>query len=549
MPERREIEFSLGAVADALAVAVGGQTAPRQSGWHLTSILRAADEVANAKDVNPADYYEYHDGSGTDSSDDKFDATTLGMFAMGRLWEEASRPAFAEWCRARGEQAHPPEQRELDGIHANADGFVANADGYLVAIQESKFRFTHVDTDPLKQERWLRQVKGYCKIWGVNKVYFVVGNIRQRPPSAAARIYEITFDWEEIESNWRLISEVKEYLAHGCQTQPPAVVQETMAQARLTPVGFLPDAAPLYESAPHASLIPVGEDPSDFMGTSLWCVDDTLCTPGCQWTQINSDGETLSNCLRLQGMAFAATAQQAVAPEPAGVVEVVEVAEAVEAVEATQTCIHYPMMRCANTTGCMSVPNEAGQVVGVCAREYGELGPDELEAATVPEAIPEPTVCLRHPQQLCSDFDPGCDVVRDPNGQLLLVCLRQGAGAPDPEPAMLGEVQQDITHEGPMELVAPNSPETLWDTLAPPEAPSLDMEANQEMVASAQLHLHVFMPLDADKPPQLCAMAARTFDDAEHPATRAAVVCDCGIAICRECAPKLMGGEIALESS
>ena len=205
-----ERSFPLDFVAHTLAVRVGGQTGTRAPGWHVSSLIRASEELAKANTINPQDYWE---GDSEVEREDQFDKATLGMMNMGRLWEEAIRPAFKLWAgREHGLFTQGPEQRELDGVVANCDGLVVEpGTDLIVAVMEAKFRFTD-KTEPSKQERWMKQTKAYCRIWNTDSVWFVVGNVRQKPPSAGSRVYQVTFSQNEINENWALLMNTKSYL-------------------------------------------------------------------------------------------------------------------------------------------------------------------------------------------------------------------------------------------------------------------------------------------------------------------------------------------------
>ena len=235
MPTRQEMEFPLDFVAEQLATAVGGQTEPRAEGWHVSSLIRAAAELAKGNSVEPKDYYHVSDTLDADpEAGDTFDEATLGMMNMGRLWEEAVRPAVAQWCGGRfGYVAQGPQQSVLDSIVANVDGLVVNpVDNTVVAVLECKFRFTHL-TDPLKQDHWMRQVKAYCKIWGTVSVWMVVGNVRFRPPTAASRVYLLTFAQGEIDDNWQYLANARDYLERVKQSliAPARPAEATLAPA------------------------------------------------------------------------------------------------------------------------------------------------------------------------------------------------------------------------------------------------------------------------------------------------------------------------------
>ena len=195
-------------VADRLAAFTGGESAPRAPGWHLTALLNASTEMAKGKDIDPNDYWCSEDR--TDGGD-LADQLPEGLLDMGNLWEAATRPALvAHFQEKFNLMVTGPTQMERDGIVANADA-LAIGQGRVAGIVECKFRYS-ADTDPKKQDKWIRQVKGYCHIWGTDLVYFVVGNVRSRPPGSGARIYMIQFTENEIAENWQMLVNVRGHL-------------------------------------------------------------------------------------------------------------------------------------------------------------------------------------------------------------------------------------------------------------------------------------------------------------------------------------------------
>ena len=195
-------------VADRLAAFVGGESGARAPGWHLTALLDASTEMAKGKDIDPDDYW---------CSEDRTDGGDLaaelpeGLLDMGNLWEAAARPALVDhFAEKFNLMVTGPTQMERDGIVANADA-LAIGQGRVAGIVECKFRYS-AETDPKKQDKWMRQVKGYCRIWGTDLVYFAVGNVRQRPPGSGARIYMIQFTEAEIAENWQMLVNAREYL-------------------------------------------------------------------------------------------------------------------------------------------------------------------------------------------------------------------------------------------------------------------------------------------------------------------------------------------------
>ena len=224
MPEFTELDFPIGYVSDCLNVALGTQSEPRAVGWHMTSIISAAIELARGKPINS--YHYYWDGIDDPSRPNLVDEIPAGILEMGDFWEAASRPAFKQWCGQKfGLYVTGPVQVEYEGIIANADSLVLPYPGSpkVVAVGETKFRFSP-DTNPLKQARWLRQIQGYCKVWDTNRVWMVVGNVRSGPPGSGSRVYEVTFAPHEIEENWTMIVRGREWLDRDLKKRYGATV-------------------------------------------------------------------------------------------------------------------------------------------------------------------------------------------------------------------------------------------------------------------------------------------------------------------------------------
>ena len=250
MPLKVEVDFAIDYVADKLANATGGVAPARAEGWHITDIIKASKALAQGKAVNPEDFYCAGDGAHKELSEDLARAKELGLLDMGHFWEAAARPAFVQWCGSRfGLQATGPQQTEADGIIANADALVKDLQTQtVVAVAECKFRFS-AKTDPVTNDEWMQQVKGYCHIWETNAVWMVVGNVRSGPPGAGSRIYMLTFTDEEIDENWQLLVNTREYLE-----------RERAVVGNALPEPFSPDAA--EQSAPDAPDAPDASEQS-----------------------------------------------------------------------------------------------------------------------------------------------------------------------------------------------------------------------------------------------------------------------------------------------
>ena len=267
MPTRIETDFSIGYVADRLAAfTTGGESEPRTVGWHISSLIRASKELAKGKPIDPHYYYCSEDSPDMDGIADEIPE---GILDWGNIWEAACRPALAEWCKYRfGFVATGPTQINKDGIIANADALVLSSqDGSVVAVAECKFKFSS-NTDPLNNDDWIKQIKGYCHMWGTHMVFMPIGNVRHGPPGGKSSMYIITFDDNEIDENWRMITNTRDYMnklliesgpaacinhpfSHmavgseqsACTVHPPASGHALMANTVCTACGLLACAA------------------------------------------------------------------------------------------------------------------------------------------------------------------------------------------------------------------------------------------------------------------------------------------------------------------
>ena len=211
MVECLETEFSLGYVADRLATfTTGSEAEPRAVGWHISSLNKAAREIVKGKAIDPEYYYCSEDSPDMDGL---IDEIPEGILDWGNIWEAACRPALADIARDKfGLLATGPRQIIKEGIVANADALIVHPSSeQVIAVAECKFRFTH-NTDPLNMEDWIRQIKAYCYVWETNMVWMPVANVRNSPPGGKSRIYMLMFTNQEINENWQMLINVKDYM-------------------------------------------------------------------------------------------------------------------------------------------------------------------------------------------------------------------------------------------------------------------------------------------------------------------------------------------------
>ena len=147
---------------------------PRSGGLHLTDITR--------------DMYLtiLH---GRDNSTDN------NLWAEpGYLWEE-----LLEWAYAK-RNPHRIGEITLDGITGSPDGM----DWENWVLYEDKFTWRSTKKEPMDDERWMMQVKGYCKMLGTCKVkmrvFYCMGDYRGSGPQY--KVYELYFTQREVDEHW-----------------------------------------------------------------------------------------------------------------------------------------------------------------------------------------------------------------------------------------------------------------------------------------------------------------------------------------------------------
>ena len=117
---------------------------------------------------------------------------------VGFLWERVLGTALKEHIGQR------PGEVELDGIVGSPDGY----DPAIGVLYEYKCTWKSAkNAHPEKIWKWMTQVKGYCKMLGVNTVQFhtlyVVGDYRGSGP--IYKSYLMVFSDREIEENWAML--------------------------------------------------------------------------------------------------------------------------------------------------------------------------------------------------------------------------------------------------------------------------------------------------------------------------------------------------------
>lgn len=187
---------------------------PRSSGVHVSSIIR---EIAITQGI-----LKY----GTVDADSKLldkqeitDPTAILRIAIGLSWEEWYIPRI---LGPQGVVDHPGEMSQ-DGIYMTHDGesldviITPKGSKGRGRIHEIKATYKSTNTvgeDLRTQWMWLCQVMAYCKGSGTRfatiHVLFLCGDYRM-PITPQLKIWDIEFSQKEIDDNWTLIKDYRDY--------------------------------------------------------------------------------------------------------------------------------------------------------------------------------------------------------------------------------------------------------------------------------------------------------------------------------------------------
>ena len=180
-------------------------TPVRAEGYHVTGLV---DEVHKA--ITGSGKYDQYESDTQES---------LNIMAMGDLWEAAVRPYIRERARQWGQEAAFSKQVTLGGITGNLDAFLepkvtlAYGQGMVVdaKVVDAKLRFAHPDSpnsDPENNTTWHRQFKAYCYMVGAHDVWVPSLWLPRGKPGVEVRDIFIQYTQEELEANWRLLTNV-----------------------------------------------------------------------------------------------------------------------------------------------------------------------------------------------------------------------------------------------------------------------------------------------------------------------------------------------------
>jgi hypothetical protein len=156
---------------------------PRTKGVHLSDILDFIEIMAFGKQ--------------------KYVETEANAYyaELGFIWEEWVK---REHLHAHVDDCYYSGEVEQDGIIGSPDG--VSLDKGLIHEMKLTWR-SAAKSHPKDRQRWMWQVKGYCKMTGLNKVMFYVMYVNgaYKPMMPRPDCYLFVFSDEEIEENWAMI--------------------------------------------------------------------------------------------------------------------------------------------------------------------------------------------------------------------------------------------------------------------------------------------------------------------------------------------------------
>lgn len=193
---------------------------PRSPGQHVSGIIRClAGEAGILKpeyieELSLVDYREITD------------PVAVLRIRIGLAWEEHYIPSIPDVC-------DHPEELQVDGVYMTPDGesvsviitlrpneddeWVPTSIGkYAHYIHEVKATYKSINTvADLKGEwMWLAQIKSYCKArntrFAMLHVLFICGDYKF-PLRPQLILFRIEFTQQEIDDNWKLLTEYKVY--------------------------------------------------------------------------------------------------------------------------------------------------------------------------------------------------------------------------------------------------------------------------------------------------------------------------------------------------
>jgi hypothetical protein len=169
---------------------------------HVTDLIHAVEDLG--KEAKPFDY-------------EALPQNVKNIMAMGRIWEALVLRDVVGVGMSAGLIAVTKLVVETDGIIGSPDGILSSgASSPAEIVIEVKCRFSPSnDRFPRDNTRYMQQCKSYCHMTGARKVWMPILYLSTRPPNAEYIIHRFEFTDLEVQENWQMIVNMRDYLARG----------------------------------------------------------------------------------------------------------------------------------------------------------------------------------------------------------------------------------------------------------------------------------------------------------------------------------------------
>lgn len=188
------IDVSL--IADLAAIGMERKPPTPRDGskWHVTSLLRAGQQIAR--------------GNTGYSDDSPVPDNVRSCGHLGRIWETVIDCYLTHYADRQGGIYIPDVESVTDGVIASLDGLLWLPElGWMVS--ETKLRFSLREDIPLNH---IQQVRAYCHCASTDIVCYTSGHISTTPPTVRARRCIFRLTERSIEECWRGIINTRDYL-------------------------------------------------------------------------------------------------------------------------------------------------------------------------------------------------------------------------------------------------------------------------------------------------------------------------------------------------
>ena len=172
----------------------GASPKVRATGLHVSDIIRHIENTITKPGKRP-----------NISTLTEEERRRMGRYVeVGWMWEDVIRSAMVRTYYAGVTRFEDPGELESDGIYGNPDWF--DTEDWCVEEFKATYRSSR---RPISSDfwSWFVQIKAYCHMTGTRharlRVFFVNGDYRASGPQF--KLWQLTFEHKEIESNWAMI--------------------------------------------------------------------------------------------------------------------------------------------------------------------------------------------------------------------------------------------------------------------------------------------------------------------------------------------------------